>query len=150
MKYQYIGDIAKGLGISSRSLRYYEELGMISPARSNGGFREYSVSEVEKLKTIIKLKKLGLSLEEVRNLVGLKQCIGNRKSVADLLKYLHQRLHEFEEKIENYKDGIKEISRLIDVIDGCGGCKQEVEVFKCEECLKGKDKEMPDLMKTVL
>lgn len=149
MKDQHIGNIARHLGVSSRSIRYYEELGLISPVRSNGGFRKYSEPEIKKLCTILKLKKLGLTLEEISDLVNLKQCKGNKRPVKELLTYLHSRLHEFEEKIRDYKDGIKEINSLIDVIKSCSDCKGGAEIFKCEECLKEQDKEMPELMKAM-
>jgi len=148
--YLHIGDISKNLGISTRSIRYYEELGMIIPHRSDGGFREYSDGEVEKIQMIIKLKRLGLSLDEIKELTDLKHCVSNRYLASDLLEHLHKRLHEFEEKVVEYKEGIDEIKELIQVMESCGGCKKGAEVFKCEKCLKDQDKDMPHLMKTML
>lgn len=150
LKYQHIGDIAKQLGISSRSIRYYEELGLIVPKRSHGGFREYSGVEIEKLSTILKLKKLSLSLEEIQNLVNMKQCMGNKKSAAELLTCLHKRMHEFEDRIKDYKDGLNEMKNFINIIENCGNCKSPAEVFRCKECLEEQDKEMPQLMKAML
>lgn len=148
--FQYIGDIAKRLGISTRAIRYYEELCLIVPKRSNGGFREYSETEVEKLITILKLKKLGLSLEEIKTLVGIKTCVEDKEAISNLLQYLHEHLHEFEEKIEDYKDGITEVSKLINFINHCKECKEHVKAFQCEQCKTKNCKEMPKIMKSLL
>lgn len=150
IKYQLIGNISQKLGISPRTIRYYEELGLIVPRRSDGGFREYSDLEVEKLHTILRLKKLNLSLEEIQQLIRLRQCVGEKGSVRELFKQLHRRLHEFEEKVNEYKEGIEEINAMINIIDSCSDCKKEVEVIGCSKCLEEQNKEMPSLMKAML
>ena len=68
---RYIGDVAKRLGITQRSIRYYEERGLIHPSRTEGRFRVYAESEVERLKTVLLLKDLGMSLEEIASLIKL-------------------------------------------------------------------------------
>ena len=150
LKYQHIGDISKQLDVSTRTIRYYEELGLIIPKRSDGGFREYSEIEVEKLKTIIRLKKLGLSLEEIGELIKLRQCAVDKKSVKELLDYLHCRLHEFEGKINEYKEGMHEINELISIVNNCSTCNKQTESFTCTKCLERQNREIPSLMKATL
>lgn len=145
---QHIGDIARQLDISARSMRYYEELGLIVPNRSNGGFREYSRSEVEKLSTIIRLKKLGLKLEEIQDLIKIKRNTAHKKSKARLAEQLQKRLREFNGKIKEYKDGIKEIETVLAIMEDCSSC-DDAAIVKCEECLKEQNKKMPGLMKAM-
>ena len=64
-----IGNLAKELGITTRTIRYYEEIGLMGPSdRSSGGARSYNRSEVLRIKFILKLKELGISLKEMLNL----------------------------------------------------------------------------------
>ncbi|HEV2981046.1 MAG TPA: MerR family transcriptional regulator, partial [Solirubrobacteraceae bacterium] len=67
-----IGDVARLVGTTPRTIRYYEEIGLIAqaPARPSGRHRLYSESEVERLREVMRLKHLlGVSLEELRTLL---------------------------------------------------------------------------------
>ncbi len=65
-----IGDFAKLAGTNLRTLRYYEELGLIEPAsRSNGGFRYYRPSDAHRVRLIQNLQHLGLQLEQIGELI---------------------------------------------------------------------------------
>lgn len=67
-----IGDVASRTGLSLRTLRYYEEAGLVEPCeRSAGGFRLYSEAECAKFEFVKRLKPLGFSLEEMRSLMDL-------------------------------------------------------------------------------
>jgi MerR family copper efflux transcriptional regulator len=67
-----IGEVAERVGLSLRTVRYYEEVGLVTPAsRSEGGFRLYSAADVERLQLLKRMKPLGLSLEEMRELADL-------------------------------------------------------------------------------
>ena len=61
-----IGEVADLTGLSLRTIRYYEEMGLIAPsARSQGGFRLYSDSDVERLMLIKRMKPLDFSLDQM-------------------------------------------------------------------------------------
>ena len=61
-----IGDVAERIGLSLRSIRYYEEVGLAIPsARTKGGHRLYSEDDVDRLLLIMKMKPLDFSLEEM-------------------------------------------------------------------------------------
>ncbi|MEI4270969.1 MerR family transcriptional regulator [Klenkia sp. LSe6-5] len=65
-----IGEVAERIGLSLRTIRYYEEVGLAVPsARSEGGFRLYTEDDVERLRVIMQMKPLGFSLEEMRELL---------------------------------------------------------------------------------
>jgi MerR family copper efflux transcriptional regulator len=67
-----IGEVAERVGLSLRTIRYYEEVGLVSPSeRTQGGFRLYSESAVERLGVLKGMKPLGLTLEEIRELMAL-------------------------------------------------------------------------------
>ena len=63
-----VGEVAKKMGVSVRTLQYYDKLGLLSPsAQSEGGRRLYSQREIIKLHQILSLKSLGFSLEEIKS-----------------------------------------------------------------------------------
>ena len=145
-----IGNIAKALGISQRALRYYEELGFINSQRTKGGFREYPQTEIERLNTILNLKRLGLSLAEIREILAMKDCIGDKRRVPKLVEKLHEYLHNFEDKLEEYKRGIKEIKEILSVIEECSYCNKDGKIIKCARCIKKKGDGVPNLLKAMI
>ena len=67
-----IGEVAHRVELSLRTVRYYEEVGLITPsARSEGGFRLYSENDVERLLLIKRMRPLGLTLDEIGELADL-------------------------------------------------------------------------------
>lgn len=63
--------LARLAGISSRTLRYYDEIGILKPARiSSSGYRIYGQAEVDKLQQILFFRELGLSLEQIRDIIS--------------------------------------------------------------------------------
>ena len=66
---QQIGEVAKDLGITARTIRYYEEIGIMGiPEREEFGPRKYAKKDIVRLKFILKMKELGLSLKEMQEL----------------------------------------------------------------------------------
>jgi MerR family transcriptional regulator, repressor of the yfmOP operon len=68
-----IGDVAKLVGTTPRTIRYYEEIGLLpqAPARPSGGHRMYTEAEVERLREVMRLKDLlGVSLEQLKTLLA--------------------------------------------------------------------------------
>jgi MerR family transcriptional regulator, repressor of the yfmOP operon len=67
-----IGDVAREAGTTTRTIRYYEEIGLLPQAvgRSRGAHRTYTQSDVERLREVVQLKELlGVSLDELKTLV---------------------------------------------------------------------------------
>jgi DNA-binding transcriptional MerR regulator len=71
-----IGDVAREVGTTPRTIRYYEEIGLLEAAsdRRSGGHRAYGEADVERLREIMRLKDLlGVSLDELRELVAAEE-----------------------------------------------------------------------------
>jgi MerR family transcriptional regulator, repressor of the yfmOP operon len=71
-----IGDVARLVGTTPRTIRYYEEIGLLpeAPARPSGRHRLYSDAEVERLREVIRLKNLlGLTLEELKEVLSAEE-----------------------------------------------------------------------------
>lgn len=69
-----IGEVADRVELSLRTVRYYEEVGLIEPSdRTAGGFRLYTDDDIARLELIKKMKPLGFSLEEMRDLLEVRR-----------------------------------------------------------------------------
>ena len=65
-----IGEVADRTGLSLRTIRYYEEVGLVRPSsRTSGGFRLYTEADVARLNLVKRMKPLGFSLDEARDLL---------------------------------------------------------------------------------
>jgi MerR family copper efflux transcriptional regulator len=67
----HIGEVATRTELSLRSLRHWEEVGLLTPSgRTDGGFRLYTESDVDKILVIRRMKPLGFSLDEMKAVMG--------------------------------------------------------------------------------
>ena len=79
-----IGELAERTGVSERSLRYYEEQGMLAPERSNGGQRRYSQAAVDRVIRIQELYAAGLSSSRIARLLPcMRDADGGPSEIAD-------------------------------------------------------------------
>jgi DNA-binding transcriptional MerR regulator len=91
-----IGEVAQRVGLSLRTVRYYEEVGLISPERrSEGGFRLYTEENISRLLTIMQMKPLGFSVEEMRELLDARDALRSPRSQASERQRAAERLLEF-------------------------------------------------------
>ena len=90
-----IGQVAERTGLSLRTIRFYEENGLVVPtARSDGGFRLYSDADVARLELIKRVKPLGFTLEEMQQLLTLLADLdtgtGDREALTDRLRVFRE------------------------------------------------------------
>lgn len=103
-----IGDLAKQLGISTRTIRYYEEVGLMENGRKlANNVRHYSSEDVIRLKFILKLKELGISLKEMQEIAVYYEL--NEKSTG---KILPQLIDILDNHINNVNDKIEKLITL--------------------------------------
>ncbi|OGL46634.1 MAG: hypothetical protein A2149_05625 [Candidatus Schekmanbacteria bacterium RBG_16_38_11] len=147
-----IGDIAKKACTSIRTIRYYEELGLISPAeRTVGGFRKYNNDDLNKILIIQRLQSLGLSLSEIKNLFTIrKMSSSGGESAKKLYEFLQERSLELDKKIERLKQMKSDIDVSKELIKKCFKCKKEISNCRKNCNLTGKYEEAPKLFKAVL
>lgn len=71
-----IGEVAEAVGLSLRTIRHYEEVGLVPPSdRTEGGFRLYSADDIERLQLVKQLKPLHFSLEEMREILDTRDAL---------------------------------------------------------------------------
>ncbi|MEU4570590.1 MerR family transcriptional regulator [Micromonospora sp. NPDC023956] len=95
-RFVQIGEAAERVGLSIRTIRHYEEVGLIVPsARSEGGFRLYTGADLDRLAVVRRMKPLGFTLDEMRDLLGLLDALdtavsGDRTALRDRLATFHE------------------------------------------------------------
>ena len=93
-----IGEVAARTELSLRTIRHYEEAGLVVPsARSQGGFRLYTERDVQRLMVIRRMKPLGFTLDQMRDLLAVTDRLDSAEPVAaDERRELVRRLREYE------------------------------------------------------
>src|SRR5918992_379531 len=130
-----VGELARRTGLSVRALRYYDEIGLLSPSwRTEGGHRLYTGEDVVRLQRIKSLRALGFTLREVReyldgsevplervielHLVRLKERIELQRRLCDRLERVAARLRSGEEvSSERFVETIMEVIEMSERLD---------------------------------
>jgi DNA-binding transcriptional MerR regulator len=95
-----IGELARQTGLSIKTIRYYERRGLLEqPSRTEGGYRLYGPEEVARLRFVQRAKLLGLTLEEIKELVELAVRCNEGEIVPRLEEVLETKLEETERKM---------------------------------------------------
>lgn len=97
-----IGQVALQSGIPIKTLRYYDELGLLrSPTRSTGGFRLFSTEVFERLSLIKGAQSLGLNLQEIKELLQICEqrecpCEATRQKLESLMQSIDRRIDQLQ------------------------------------------------------
>ena len=112
-RYLQIGEVAEQLGLTPRTLRYYEEIGLLDPpSRMEGGFRLYSATDIDRLESIVQLKRLlGFSLREIKQVVEAMESL-------KLLRQESKQASDLETKRDSLRKGLEILEQQVDVLDG--------------------------------
>ncbi|QDP97806.1 MerR family transcriptional regulator [Microlunatus elymi] len=116
-----IGAVAEQTGLSIRTLRHYDDVGLVPPsARSDGGFRLYTPTDVDRLITIRRMKPLGFTLDEMRQVLASLACLddpaastGDRDHASEVIADYHQRAEDSCRKLRRQLDYAEELTRLL-------------------------------------
>ena len=92
-----ISDASERSGLPAKTIRYYEEIGLLKPDRAGNGYRDYSMKDVHQLRFLQRSRSLGFSVEECRQLLSLYGD-GERES-AEVKAIATTKLGEIERKI---------------------------------------------------
>ena len=119
-----ISQLARELGISTRSIRFYEEKGLISPQRTRGNQRVYSRRDRARLKLILRGKRFGYSLNEIAEMIGLTTVdMEEREQIRKSLQYgekklteIHARIHELQKLAEDISAVKEKLMRRLEEI----------------------------------
>jgi len=118
-----IGEFSQRAGVTPRTIRYYESLGLLDPSERQGsGFRYYTEAELARLQKINALKELGLSLEEITLVIPLyfedPTGVKGKQKVLEILKVHLQETEDKLASLEQFRTDLKvNIDRIQQWID---------------------------------
>lgn len=92
-----IGEVSKQAGLPAKTIRYYEDIGLIKPLRDANGYRAFRSKDVHKLAFLARARALGFTIEDCRNLLALWE--DQDRASADVRAIAKQHLGEIETKI---------------------------------------------------
>ncbi|MCY7289066.1 MAG: MerR family transcriptional regulator [Cryobacterium sp.] len=93
-----IGELAEKSRMSLRTIRHYDEVGLLKPSgRSEGGFRLYSPDDLDRLLAIRRIKALGFSLEDMAEILEIIAALSSGSATADT-PVIHSKLNDFLEQ----------------------------------------------------
>lgn len=107
-----IGDVSRRSGLPAKTIRYYEDIGLVTPQRSENGYRAFRESDLHKLAFLGRARTLGFSIEDCRTLMALYED-GDRES-AQVKAVAQQHLDEIDAKIaqlESMRDTLAHLVR---------------------------------------
>jgi MerR family copper efflux transcriptional regulator len=84
-----IGAAAARSGLPPKTIRYYEEIGLVQPARAGNGYRDYGVADVAALRFLRQARALGFSVDECRRLLSLWADAGRESAQVKALAENH-------------------------------------------------------------
>lgn len=109
-----ISEVAKQFHITTRTIRYYEEIGLLKPERSPTNERLFPKSELVKLKLIARGKRYGFSLEEIKEMILLfDKDRSGKKQLERTIQYGKQRIVDIDERIEELLQIKSEMEHLL-------------------------------------
>jgi len=111
-----IGEAARQSGLPAKTIRYYEEISLVVPGRSDNGYRAYSPTDVHKLQFVQRARGLGFSVEDCRALLSLYE--DNQRASADVKAIAEDHLAGIEAKITELKALHKTLKHLVDNCHG--------------------------------
>lgn len=112
-----IGDAAKRSGMSAKTIRYYEEIGLVEPAsRRESGYRDYSVEDVHLLAFLHRARKLGFSVRSCRELLSLYR--DRNRASADVKAIARGHVEEITQKIIELQSMKDTLQTLIEKCHG--------------------------------
>ncbi len=97
-----IGDVAARTGLPTKTIRYYEDIGLVMPQRGENGYRRFREADMHKLGFVGRARALGFSIEECRDLLALYE--DEDRASADVRQIAIGHLEEIERKITALSD----------------------------------------------
>lgn len=123
------GDLARATGHTVRTIRHYETAGLLVPAEvSDGGHRRYTEADLERLRLIVDLRELGLSLCEIRSMLELRAgCQTAAEFAARFRQVVEVHLEAAQQRLERLRRMRREILASLTLVEerlhGAGGAQ---------------------------
>ena len=111
-----VGTAARRSGLPAKTIRYYEEIGLISPARAGNGYRDYSGDDIHRLAFLRRARGLGFSIEDCRQLMALYRDKG--RASHDVREIARSHVTAIEEKVRELQSMRATLQKLVNSCHG--------------------------------
>ena len=121
-----IGEVSKKSGLTPKTIRYYEDIGLITPLRDANGYRSFRDTDMHKLAFLGRSRALGFTIEDCRNLLALWDDKG--RASADVRSIAKEHLAQIESKIVDLQSIRETLSHL--VLECAGDDRPDCPIIK--------------------
>lgn len=111
-----ISQVGKKTGLPVKTIRYYEEIGLITPDRSENGYRSFAPNDLHKLAFIGRARSLGFTIEDCRSLLKLYN--DRQRASADVKEIALAHLEDIDRKRAELKEMRDTLAHLVDACAG--------------------------------
>lgn len=111
-----VGTAARRSGLPAKTIRYYEEIGLIQPARADNGYRDYSADDIHRLAFLRRARGLGFSIDDCRQLMALYR--DKSRASQDVRAIARSHVTAIEEKLRELQAMRKTLQTLIGACHG--------------------------------
>jgi Cu(I)-responsive transcriptional regulator len=111
-----IGNVAQRSGLPAKTIRYYEDIGLVKPLRSANGYRSFRESDMHKLAFLGRARALGFSIEDCRNLLKLYE--DDHRTSAEVKHIAQDHLDKIDRKISELTQMRATLAHLVDACAG--------------------------------
>lgn len=102
-------------GLPAKTMRYYEEIGLVSPARGENGYRSFCETDLHKLAFLARSRSLGFSLDDCQQLLSLYD---DERSSADVRDLAVRHIADVDHKLAQLKEIRRVLSKLVSACEG--------------------------------
>lgn len=111
-----IGDVSSRSGLPAKTIRYYEDIGLIKPLRSANGYRSFVAADLHRLAFLGRARALGFTIEDCRTLMALYR--DENRASADVKLLAQEHLSKIEAKIRDLQSMHDTLTELVDCCAG--------------------------------
>lgn len=111
-----IGEVSQRSGLPPKTIRYYEDIGLVRPLRSENGYRAFRDSDIHKLAFLGRARTLGFSIEDCRTLLGLYE--DETRESAQVKAVAKEHLGAIDQKIAQLEAMRETLSHLVEACHG--------------------------------
>lgn len=145
-----IGELAEELATTPRTIRLYEELGLIAPERTEGGTRLYAKKDLKRMAVALRLGRVGIELESVQKLAQTREHCSSGKEASlamqPLLENLRNRVRSLINELEALDHDLEQADLLI---RQCVDCPNRPNRKDCPHCPVDKNVDSTDIARLV-
>ena len=145
-----IGEMAEELDTTARTIRLYEELGLINPDRTEGGTRLYARKDVKRMATALQLSRIGIGLESIQRLAKTREDYASGQSACTAMKPL---LDELRGRIVGLMNDLETLELDLELADmlirQCNQCTNRPNRKDCPDCPVEKNVDLSGIVRLV-